>query len=267
MRSALHVAISRGTLYVQARVQSLERLLKFLACLSIALSLAACSSLPTDVARTPSHALEHTPDTALARQLQPLLRQNPGLSGFLTLDQGETAFAARVRLIESAEFTIDAQYYIWHDDLTGRVLHNRLLAAADRGVRVRLLLDDLDTAGKDEILRHIDAHPNIEIRLFNPFANREMRAGDFVADTRRINQRMHNKTLTVDGLATIFGGRNIGDEYFSATRELGFGDLDALGFGIRILSIFVPESQLLKIPSCTRRNCVVGSALTLRAIQ
>lgn len=136
-----------------------------------------------------------------------------------------------MRLIEAAEFTIDAQYYIWHDDVTGRVLHNRLLAAADRGVRVRLLLDDLDTAGKDEILRHIDAHPNIEIRLFNPFANREMRAGDFVADTRRINHRMHNKTLTVDGLATIFGGRNIGDEYFAANRELGFGDLDALGFG------------------------------------
>jgi putative cardiolipin synthase len=200
-------------------------------CLIVVSTLAACSSLPDKVEHTPSYSLERAPDTALARELQPLLEQNPELSGFLTLRQGESAFAARLRLIEAAEFTIDAQYYIWHDDLTGRVLHNRLLAAADRGVRVRLLLDDLDTAGKDEILRHIDAHPNVEVRLFNPFANRDLRAGDFITDTRRVNHRMHNKTLTIDALATIFGGRNIGDEYFAATTELGFGDLDALGIG------------------------------------
>jgi putative cardiolipin synthase len=199
--------------------------------LCLSLFLAACGSLPTDVERTASYALPDSSGTRLAEGLQPLFEQNPGLSGFHTLSEGEAAFAARLQIVEAADRTIDTQYYIWHDDLTGRVLHNRLLAAADRGVRVRMLLDDLDTAGKDELLRKIDAHPNIEIRLFNPFANRDTRGADFITDTRRVNHRMHNKTLTADNLATIFGGRNIGDEYFAAATDLGFGDLDALAVG------------------------------------
>jgi cardiolipin synthase C len=199
--------------------------------IAIALVLGACSSLPTDYERIPSHAIADTADTRLGQRLQPHLDANPGKSGFYTLTEGEVAYAARVRAIMAAEKTIDTQYYIWHDDLTGRYLHNQLLAAADRGVRVRMLLDDLDTAGKDEILRKIDAHPNIEIRLFNPFANRNKRARDFIGDTRRINRRMHNKTLTADSLVTIFGGRNIGDEYFAATEDVGFGDMDALAVG------------------------------------
>ncbi len=195
------------------------------------LILTACSSLPNSVERLPSYTLENSADTRLALELQPLLDRHPGLSGFRTLDEGEEAFAARLRIIHAAERTIDAQYYIWHDDLTGRVLYNRLLDAADRGVRVRLLLDDLDTAGKDGMLRLIDAHPNVEIRLFNPFANRQARTADFLADTARINHRMHNKTLTADTVVTIFGGRNIGDEYFAAESDVGFGDLDALAVG------------------------------------
>lgn len=198
-------------------------------CLFVAL-LAACSSLPDNNGRVASYSLP-SEDTSLARDLEPLLEQHNGKSGFRLLLQGEEAFAARLRLIRAAERTLDAQYYIWHDDLTGRVTHHQLLAAADRGVRVRLLLDDLDTAGKDALLRRIDAHPNVEIRLFNPFANRDNRAGDFVGETRRVNRRMHNKTLTADGIATIFGGRNIGDEYFDATAEVAFGDMDALGVG------------------------------------
>ena len=192
--------------------------------------LAACSSLPDNTARIASHSLP-AGDAALATDLQPLLAQHPDKSGFRLLIEGEEAFAARLQLIRAAESSLDVQYYIWHDDLTGRVTHHQLLAAADRGVRVRLLLDDLDTAGKDQLLRRIDAHPNVEIRLFNPFANRGARAGDFLGDTRRVNRRMHNKTLTADGVATIFGGRNIGDEYFGATTEVVFGDMDALGVG------------------------------------
>lgn len=201
------------------------------ALLTLLLLFAGCSTLPPNVDRDTSYALTDTADTNVGRQAKPLLDEHPGLSGFHILNDGMDAFTARTRLIGAAEKSIDTQYYIWHDDLTGRVLHNLLLAAADRGVRVRLLLDDLDTAGKESILRYIDAHPNIEIRLFNPFANRGMRAADFITDTSRVNRRMHIKTLTGDNQATIFGGRNIGDEYFDAGTEVAFGDVDTLAIG------------------------------------
>jgi putative cardiolipin synthase len=175
-----------------------------------------------------SQFIAETAQTRLGRELQPLVEQHPGESGFYGLTEGTEAFVLRFDLIRSAEKSLDVQYYIWHDDLTGEVLYNQLLAAADRGVRVRILLDDLDTAGKDAMLGIIDAHPNIEIRLFNPFANRQRRFLDFLTDTRRVNRRMHNKTLTADNQATIFGGRNIGDEYFDAAEAFGFSDLDIL---------------------------------------
>lgn len=199
--------------------------------LFISLTLVGCASLPTSVERPPGIAFENTQDTSLGKDIMPLVREHPGRSGFFILNEGVDAFAARLTMVAKAEKSLDLQYYIWHDDMTGRVLHNRLLAAADRGVRVRLLLDDLDTAGKDEMLHIIDAHPNIEIRLFNPFANRTRRVRDFIGDTARINHRMHNKTITADNLVSIFGGRNIGDEYFDATEEVGFRDMDALAIG------------------------------------
>jgi cardiolipin synthase C len=204
---------------------------RLLSLLAIVLLLGACSALPTDFEKTPSYALQETSDSQLNNKLQNLLDKNPGKSGFRTLSEGEEAFVARIRLINEAQSSLDVQYYIWHDDLTGRTTYNRLLAAADRGVRVRILLDDLDTAGKDQMLRIIDAHPHIEIRVYNPFANRDKRTRDFIGDTRRINRRMHNKTITGDSVATIFGGRNIGDEYFAAAEDVGFGDMDALAVG------------------------------------
>ncbi|MGC2049489.1 MAG: phospholipase D family protein [Gallionella sp.] len=187
--------------------------------------------MPTDIERPQSYFVGETSDTRLGRDIEPAVAKHPGLSGFHALSEGANAFAARYFLVKSAEKTIDIQYYIWHDDLTGKVLYNQLLHAADRGVRVRLLLDDLDTAGKDEMLHIVDAHPNIEIRLFNPFANRNRRGGDYLTDTSRINRRMHIKTLTADNQATIFGGRNIGDEYFDAEEEVGFSDMDVLAIG------------------------------------
>ena len=202
--------------------------------LSISLALvllASCSSLPPNEERETSYALTDTSDTQLAKIIKPAIDDNPQMSGFHVLNDGMGAFAARILLVEAAEMSIDTQYYIWHDDLTGRVLHNRLLSAADRGVRVRLLLDDMDTAGKFSILRLINAHPNIEVRLYNPFSKRGSRAGDFITDTSRINRRMHIKTLTADNQATIFGGRNIGDEYFDAGTDVGFSDVDALAVG------------------------------------
>jgi putative cardiolipin synthase len=206
------------------------RLTAFFWVLTLAV-LGGCSSLPADVERIESYAATDTSDTTLARSIAPMLAQHPGESGFHALPRGANSLAARLYLVEQAEKTLDAQYYIWHDDPTGQTLRSYLLAAALRGVRVRLLLDDLDTAGKDEMLHILDAHPNIEVRVFNPFVHRNSRGLDFVTNGLRVNHRMHNKTLTADNQATIFGGRNIGDEYFDAAHDVGFSDLDALGVG------------------------------------
>ncbi len=199
--------------------------------LTFGLMLIGCSALPDRADTMESHYISDTAQTLLGRELEPLLAKHPSLSGFHVLGDGMTALSARLHLIGAAEQSLDLQYYIWHNDTVGRVLYQRLLIAADRGVRVRLLLDDLDTSGKDDLLRTLDAHDNIEVRLFNPFANRTSRGLDMIGDTRRINHRMHNKTITADNQATIFGGRNIGNEYFDASEEVGFSDMDALAIG------------------------------------
>ena len=130
-----------------------------------------------------------------------------------------------------AETSLDVQYYIWEDDMSGRLLFSVLLAAASRGVRVRLLLDDNNTQGLDKILCLLDAHPNIAVRLFNPFSFRSLRALGYLTDFARLNRRMHNKSFTVDGEATIVGGRNVGDAYFGAGEEPLFSDLDVMAIG------------------------------------
>lgn len=190
-----------------------------------------CATLPQDYARTESFAIAQTEDTRLGKTFAPLLSQHPDQSGFYMLPHGTDALAARIAVIAASQRSLDLQYYIWHDDLTGRALQNYLLHAADRGVRVRLLLDDLDTAGKDATLFALNAHPNIEIRVYNPFKHRDMRALDYLTNPARINRRMHNKALIADNQVVILGGRNIGDEYFDASHEVAFGDLDTLAVG------------------------------------
>jgi putative cardiolipin synthase len=154
-----------------------------------------------------------------------------GRSGVFALSNGTDAFAARVLLAGAAERTLDVQYYIWHNDLSGTLLLEALHRAAERGVRVRLLLDDNNTAGLDRTIAALDAHPNIEVRLFNPFRWRRWRLLSYLFDFARLNRRMHNKSFTADGAATIIGGRNVGDEYFDAGHELSFVDLDVLAIG------------------------------------
>lgn len=141
------------------------------------------------------------------------------------------AFAARYRLTEMAERTSDVQYYIWESDMSGLLLFSVLLAAAKRGVRVRLLLDDNNTPGLDDTLRLLDNHPNIEIRLFNPFSFRILRALGYLTDFARLNRRMHNKSYTADGVVTLVGGRNIGDAYFGTGEQPLFSDLDVMAIG------------------------------------
>ncbi|MDB4884962.1 MAG: phospholipase active site motif protein 5 [Gemmatimonadetes bacterium] len=191
-----------------------------------------CVSLPPLEGRLPSVTIEGTAATRLGRTVTPLVRAHPGTSGIATLTDGPDAFAARVLLADAAERTIDAQYYIWHGDMTGTLLFAALRRAADRGVRVRLLVDDLDTKGLDGVLAVLDAHPNIEVRLFNPAVHRGwQRMLDFVLDFGRMNHRMHNKSFTVDNQVTIVGGRNVADEYFGAGEGLLFADLDVVAVG------------------------------------
>jgi putative cardiolipin synthase len=171
--------------------------------------------------------------TLLERSIAPRVAANGGRSGFRLLPNGLDAFVARTTLIELAEQTLDLQYYIFHADTTGSLVIDRLIAAADRGVRVRLLLDDWGTLEKkDDDVAGLDAHPNIEVRLFNPYRHRSrlLRLVELLTSFTRVNRRMHNKQLIADGIAVVLGGRNIGDEYFSL-GELDFQDLDVLAGG------------------------------------
>jgi len=205
---------------------------RWLALLALATLLAACS-LPPLEGRSQSHALPvaEARTTTLGRAAGVVAAEHPQLSGFYALADPHEAFAARVQLARHAERTLDVQYYIWRADVTGHLLLEALRDAADRGVRVRLLLDDNGIPLLDEELGVLDQHPNIEVRLFNPFVSRKFKALGFVTDFSRANRRMHNKSFTADNTATIVGGRNVGDEYFGATDGVLFSDLDVLAVG------------------------------------
>src|SRR5690606_21670969 len=206
-----------------------KNMVKRCAVLLMAGLLSACS-LPPIKERTVSHALlsDETRDTRIGRGLSRQIETHPGLSGVLTLQSPVDAFVVRRLLTAAAECTLDVQYYIWRDDITGTLLLQALEEAAERGVRVRLLLDDNGIPGLDEQLALLNARPNIEVRLFNPFPFRAFKPLGFVTDFKRVNRRMHNKSFTVDGQVTVVGGRNIGDEYFGATQGIEFADLDLL---------------------------------------
>ncbi|MCL7944115.1 phospholipase D family protein [Marinobacter sp. ATCH36] len=172
-------------------------------------------------------------DSFLLNQSRQRLAGTGGQSGFYILDSGQDAFLYRAALIESAELSIDAQYYIWSNDVSGRYLAGRMLLAADRGVRVRLLLDDFNAEHIGALFAALNTHPNVDIRIFNPASSRSGwgRWISFLMDFDRINRRMHNKTFVVDGAAGIVGGRNIGDEYFGFDANRYFRDRDVLALG------------------------------------
>ena len=199
-------------------------------CLCIA-AVAGCAGIPPPAARTTSAAFAQTLDSPLGRAVAPLVALHPGQSGVYPLADGRDAFAARMALAQVARLSLDVQYYIWRNDMTGQLLLDALREAAGRGVRVRLLMDDNNTKGLDPVLSALDAHPNIEVRLFNPFAQRSWRWFGYLTDFARLNRRMHNKSFTADNQATIIGGRNIGDEYFAASDGVLFADLDVLAVG------------------------------------
>jgi len=205
--------------------------LKVVSLTATVLILCSCAQLPKDYEVEKSTAITGTEDTALGLRSIAVRQGHMDESRVIPMIDGVDAFYARAALIQIAERSLDLQYFLWHKDLTGQVLLKHVLDAADRGVRVRMLLDDLDNQALDSEFYALDTHPNISIRLFNPFATRDFKIADFLADTARVNRRMHNKSFTADNQYSIVGGRNVGDEYFDAQEEVNFYDFDVLVTG------------------------------------
>ena len=211
---------------------------------SLVLALVACASKPVEpyVRPAPEYALPAETDSAFA-DIEANISNAHGSesSGFKLLDRNEDGLRWRLALIDSARHSIDVQYYLWYGDASGRLLMKRVLDAADRGVKVRMLVDDLNTVisdattvvVRDDVAGWLDAHPNLELRVFNPWRDRAFagRVGESVAQMGRVNHRMHNKSLIVDNQAAILGGRNLGDEYLGVNADFNFHDLDVLGIG------------------------------------
>ncbi|HZP85512.1 MAG TPA: phospholipase D family protein [Burkholderiales bacterium] len=198
---------------------------------------AGCATIPpgADFPRTASVALTQPETTTLGKAFAQRLNEHSGLGGFRLLPAGTDGFVLRAEMAAAAQRTIDVQYFIFHSDVTGKLLIGELLEAADRGVRVRMLLDDLNMKGEDAKITTLAAHPNVEIRLFNPASYRgpllPVRAFEFAASWNRLTYRMHNKLFLVDNVIGIAGGRNVGDEYFSTAKKFEFGDFDVFAVG------------------------------------
>src|ERR1700733_11154536 len=200
----------------------------------LALLLSGCVGLPRHVQKYHSEALPDPRTTSLGRLIA-AEQSNKNLSGIRLLTSGEEALADLIALADHAERTLDIQYYIIHQDESTALLLHHVRLAADRGVRVRVLVDDLNTVGEDRRFLHLSEHVNVEVRVFNPFPGGRFATWTrFVAsatDIRRINHRMHNKLFVADNALAITGGRNIGDQYFTRDQYNNFIDLDVVAAG------------------------------------
>jgi putative cardiolipin synthase len=197
----------------------------------LALLLAGCATAPFDFPREYSEAFAQTDDTSLGKDVAEWTAAHPGKTGYYPLIKGLDALGVRLSLIDQAERTIDAQYFLMKPDSAGRLFAGKLLEAADRGVRVRLLLDDIFTTVKDDAFLVLNQHPNIELRLFNPIGRGGIYHLNYLGDFKLANRRMHNKSFTVDNQVSVVGGRNIADEYFELLNEAEFRDFDMLAVG------------------------------------
>ncbi|MDB5821199.1 MAG: cardiolipin synthetase [Rhizobacter sp.] len=213
---------------------SLGRRLSLLGVSLTVMWLAACASLPPPVDHPATHAFEQPRSTSLGRMVEGQ-SPNPRLSGFRLLVSGEDAFGGLATLADRAEKTLDLQYYIVENDASSRALMLRVRAAANRGVRVRILVDDMNTVGEDEPMLRLNAVPNIEVRVYNPFVTGRnslaMRFITSLTDIDRINRRMHNKMMVADNAMAITGGRNLGDAYFLHSHVSNFVDIDTVAVG------------------------------------
>ncbi|SES82167.1 phospholipase D family protein [Thalassotalea agarivorans] len=206
-------------------------LLKKLQASILLLLVTGCASLPSNDQQIESYAISPTQTSVLEERAEKGRKrdnQTQSSTGILPLAEGIDAFVARAALARLAQHSLDVQYYLFHSDLTGNLLTAEFWRAAERGVRVRILLDDMDMAGRDKTLAILNAHDNIEIRIFNPFIRGKSRAGQYITRFGSVTRRAHNKAFIADNQFAIVGGRNIGDEYFGANPNLAFGDLDVM---------------------------------------
>jgi len=200
--------------------------------LAATLLVSSCATLSPGlgVAKTESAALASPETTTLGKRFAARAKEHPGMSGFRLLVDGADSFALRLQITEKAEKTLDVQYFVLQQDDTGQLLLGALLDAADRGIRVRILLDDALGIDGGATLRPLAAHPNIEIRIFNPFLARHefafLRGLEYLLQVGKLDYRMHNKLFVGDNAIAVTGGRSIGDEYFQASGEREFGDFD-----------------------------------------
>jgi putative cardiolipin synthase len=221
---------------------------------------AGCATLPPQDGRTESRALADTASTRLGRATADAAAAHPGKSGIHAMPMPPDAFAARVLLAAAAERSLDLQYYIWNGDETGVLLYEAVWRAAGRGVRVRILLDDANTGGLDATLAALDAHPSIEVRLYNPLPMRNARLLNLATDFARVNRRMHNKSFTADNQASIVGGRNVGNEYFAAGEGVAFADLDVLAIGPAVRDVSAEFDLYWNSASAYPAASIVGPA-------
>jgi putative cardiolipin synthase len=190
-----------------------------------------CASAPLDYPREATHATQETSNSVQAGYVDKWLDGNTDVNGFYPLNEGFDAFGARLLLIDTAEVSVDLQYFLMKSDNAGYVLAAKLLEAAERGVRVRVLLDDIFTTVTDEQLAVLDAHPNLEVRLFNPIARRGIFAFNYLGNFSLANRRMHNKALIADNQIAVVGGRNLAVEYYQLEETGEFMDFDMLSVG------------------------------------
>jgi len=232
-------------------------------CVSAGLLIAAfftgCASLPplTLNDRPPTYALQPTIDSPLGSTVLPQVQQHPGLTGVIPIADGRVAFGERSALAGSAARSIDIQTFIWHPDSTGTLLFEEMMRASERGVHVRLLLDDLNTAGTDPTLALLASNPNLELRLYNPFVGRASRSLGYLGDFTRLNHRMHNKSFTVDNVVSVVGGRNIADEYFEIGTA-GLVDLDVITVGDAVRQVSAEFDLFWNSASAYPAKMIIG---------
>ncbi|MEB3754540.1 phospholipase D family protein [Acinetobacter sp. MD2(2019)] len=200
--------------------------------IALALNLSACNTLPKFQPQPLVHASDiNTSQTHLAKLIEPLETANPNLTGYHVLYDPLEAISARLDLINKAEKTLDLQYYIWDNDNIGALALHNIIQAADRGVKVRLLIDDNNAKKMEGIFLALDQHQNIQVKLYNPYRFRNFRAMDMLLDLKRINRRMHNKSFIVDHQVALIGGRNMSNQYYNASNNYQFSDIDVLLVG------------------------------------
>ena len=191
----------------------------------------SCATVSFDQPKSSTHSFENVDDTFIGKGVAEWVSEHDGASGFYPLLKGMDALGVRLRLAEKAEKSLDLQYFLMKDDTAGAVMTKALLKAADRGVRVRFLLDDVFTTAPDRVLMLLNQHPRIQIRMFNPISRSGSSSLNFLGDFKRANRRMHNKSFTADNSISVVGGRNIADEYFQLKDDSLFIDFDIVAVG------------------------------------